>query len=287
MDAMHSVPEPPQRISPTTPWLRCGFYVSFAYVGFVSMMLFFENWLVYHPTAASQHWAAPPHSDIQDVWLTSADGTKLHAWWVGARDSDTAILYCHGNAGNLSHRGGSILKLRRHLGASVLIIDYPGYGKSEGRPSEQGCYQAADAAYEHLINDKKIAASKIICYGGSLGGGVATDLASRKEHRALVLIKTFSSLPDAASDLYWWLPAPKRMLMSNQFDNLSKIRSIHRPVFIAHGTADGLIPHAHGVRLHDAANEPKRFLSMAGSDHNDELPEVFFSELKQFLAKNQ
>ena len=154
--------------------------------------------------------------------LTSADGTHIHGWWIPAK-SDRAILYFHGNAGNLSWRGPSIVNLRDALDASVLIIDYPGYGKSEGSPSEQGCYAAADAAYDWLIGEKKIAPRKLSIYGASLGGGVAVDLASRKEHRALILVKTFTSLPDAASSLYWWLPVPKQALMTNRFDSLSKI----------------------------------------------------------------
>jgi fermentation-respiration switch protein FrsA (DUF1100 family) len=250
------------------------------------MLLFFENWLVFRPTTAREHWQPPPIADIQDVDLTSTDGTRLHAWWCPKKDSDQALLYCHGNAGNLSHRGGSIVKLREKLGLSVLIIDYPGYGKSEGSPTEAGCYAAADAAYDWLTGEKMIAPTKIILYGGSLGGGVVTDLASRKDHRALVLIKSFTSLPDTASDLYWWLPAPKRMLMRNQMDNLSKISSIRRPVFIAHGTSDSLIPFSHGKKLYEAANQPKCFYEMVGGDHNDSLPEEMFTSLKEFLQSN-
>ncbi len=265
--------------------LRCVTYVCIAYVGLVVMLLFFENWLVYRPTSAERGWVPKPSGfNIDDVPLTTADGTRIHAWWCAAPESKHAVLYCHGNAGNLSHRGGSIVKLSKLLDASVLIIDYPGYGKSEGIPSEQGCYQAADAAYHWLNEEKGIAPKNILLYGASLGGGVVTDLASRKDHRALILVKTFTSLPGAASDIYWWLPVPKRALMKNQFDSMSKIRSCQRPVFIAHGTADRFIPHHHGEKLAQAANEPKRFLSIAGADHNDPLSEDFFIELNRFLA---
>ena len=265
------------------PWLRCVGYFVIAYVGLVLMLLFLETKLVFRPSSAADAWVPPPSPGIEDVTLTTADGTRIHTWWCPVSDSDQAILYCHGNAGNLSHRGGSIVKLSRILGASVLIIDYPGYGKSEGIPTEQGCYQAADAAYAWLHEEKKIAPHKIMLYGASLGGGVVTDLATRKDHRALILVKTFTSLPGVASDIYWWLPVPKRMLMKNQFDTLSKIGSCPRPVFIAHGTADRLIPHHHGAKLAEAAKEPKRFLSLAGADHNDPLSEEFFTSLKEFL----
>jgi fermentation-respiration switch protein FrsA (DUF1100 family) len=279
-------PESPRPRLRASTWVRFIFYILLAYVGLLSMGLFFENWLVFPATTAAQHWVDPPSRDIQDVALTSTDGTSIHAWWCPAQDADKALLYCHGNGGNLSDRGQSILKLRKLLGVSVLIIDYPGYGKSEGSPTEQGCYLAADAAYAWLTDEKKIAPKKIVLYGGSLGGGVVTDLASRKDHRALVLIKTFTSVPDVASSLYWWLPVPKQLLMRNRFDSRSKIGSIHRPVFIAHGTADTLIPHSHGVRLFEAANEPKRLFSMPGGGHNDSLPEEFFTSLREFLQDN-
>ena len=133
---------------------------------------------------------------------------------------------------------------------------------------------------------KTYAPKNITIYGGSLGGGVATDLATRKEHRALILAKTFTSVPDVASNLYWWLPVPTRALMSNRLDSLSKIGSIHGPVFIAHGTADTLIPFAQGEKLFQAANEPKRFLRMEGEGHNRPLPDVFYRELKEFWQQH-
>ncbi|MBI1833131.1 MAG: alpha/beta hydrolase [Planctomycetes bacterium] len=283
---MTPLPQPSAPGVLSRPWVRIPCYILIAYVGLVSMLLFLENWLVYQPTRFEQHWQPPPSPDIEDVHLASADGTRIHAWWCPAKDSDTALLYCHGNAGNLSHRGNSMVKLRNLLNVSVLIVDYPGYGKSEGSPTEQGCYAAAGLCYDWLIDKKNFPAKKIILYGGSLGGGVVTDLASRKEHRALVLIKTFSSLPDVASDLYWWLPAPKQWLMSNRMESIRKIGSIHQPVFIAHGTTDSLIPYAHGERLFAAANEPKRFFKMPGHDHNMPLPDEMFVDLKDFLDKN-
>lgn len=267
-------------------WVRGGGYCAVAYVGFVSMLVFFENRLVYQPTSAAWNWVPPPTTDIQDVELTTADGTRIHAWWCPKPGSDGALLYCHGNAGNLSHRGPSIVKLRDELGVSVLIIDYPGYGKSAGSPSEAGCYQAADAAYVWLTKTKNIAPKKVVLYGVSLGGGVITELASQNEHRALVLVSTFTSLPDVASELYWWLPAPKRMLMTNQFDSIGRLKSCCRPIFIAHGTRDELIPHTHGERLFAAVEGPKRFYSMPDLDHNSPLPRDFYAALRRFLEEH-
>jgi fermentation-respiration switch protein FrsA (DUF1100 family) len=244
------------------------------------VLLALENSLVYHPTTAAEHWVPPPAAGIQDVEL-SAGGTAIHGWWYPHAKADGALLFLHGNAGNLSHRGGSVVRLHDRLGVSVLIIDYPGYGKSGGSPSEAGCYAAADAAYDWLTKERRVPPERLLLYGASLGGGVAVELASRREHRALILTRTFTSMPDVGAGLYPWLPV--RLLMRNRFESLAKIGGCRRPVFIAHGTADTLIPFRHGERLYRAANEPKKLFAMAGVDHNDDLPEAFFVELRTFL----
>lgn len=266
------------------PWLRSLAYVLVSYVGLVLMLLALENKLLFRPARAVDNWTPPPpEGNIEDIDLTCADGTRIHAWWCADANSDRALLYLHGNAGNLSWRGNSIVKLRNRLGVSVLIVDYPGYGKSDGAPTEQGCYQAADAGYDWIVSEKKVPAGNLILYGGSLGGGAAVDLASRREHRALVLVKTFTSAPDAARSVFWWLPVPMSWLMTNRFDNLEKIRQCRRPVFITHGTTDEVIPYVQGERLFEAANEPKRFLALPGNGHNDPLPDEFFRSLREFL----
>ena len=255
-----------------------------SYMGVLLVLWLLENSLVFKPTTAGEDWEPPVVAETEDVELQSADGTKIHAWWLPCKGADHALLYCHGNAGNLSHRGGSIAKLRELLKVHVLIFDYPGYGKSGGKPTEQGCYNAAEAAYLWLTDNRKIDGKNIILYGGSLGGGVAVDLATRKPHRSVVLVKTFTSAPDAGASMFPWLPV--RWLMRNRFDNLAKIKSCKRPVFIGHGTGDTLIPYAHGLSLFAAANEPKAFVSLQGSNHNDPLPAEFFTELRTFLEKN-
>jgi fermentation-respiration switch protein FrsA (DUF1100 family) len=175
-----------------------------------------------------------------------------------------------------------VVALAKALGVSVLIFDYPGYGKSDGRPSEAGCYAAGEAAFTWLT--RQVPAENIILFGKSLGGGVATELARRHPHRALVLVKTFTSVPDVAQDIYPWLPA--RWLARNRFESLRKLSQCNRPVFVAHGDCDSIIPYAHGRRLYDAAHEPKRFLAMPGCNHNDTLPVEFFLELRRFLDQN-
>ncbi len=282
MSNVAATPAPSSWRTRTLRWLKI---LALTYLGVILVLLLFENYLVYHPTTASAEWLPPPVPEVKDVSLTTAGGTKIHGWWYPRAGADGALLYLHGNAGNLSHRRAVVLELRERLNVPVLIIDYPGYGKSEGRPTEAGCYAAADAAHDWLTREQRVAPEKLILLGKSLGGGVAVDLASRRDHRALVLVKTFTTLPDVGARLYPFLPV--RWLMRNRFDSVSKIGRCRRPVFVAHGTADTLIPFALGKRLYDAANEPKRFLSLAGVDHNDALPVTFFTELTKFLKETE
>ncbi len=159
--------------------------------------------------------------------------------------------------------------------------DYPGYGRSEGKPSEPGCYAAADAAYNWLVEAKRIPPEWISLCGESLGGGVATGLAARKPHRALVLTKTFTSVPDMARKTA--LASASASLVRNQFDNLAKIGRCSGPIFIAHGDRDRLIPLSQGQRLFQAAPQPKEFFLLKGCDHNDPYPPDFYSALVKFL----
>lgn len=278
---------PPDDSPPRSPWRR--FRESWiakllvVYLGVAVMMMFLENRLVYHPSGP-EVWMDPPIPEIEDVRFQTAAGETIHGWWLEEPGAERTVLYLHGNAGNLSHRGGTIAKLRRLLKASVLIIDYPGYGKSTGKPSEAGCYQAADAAYDWLFAAQHRDPNQFILFGASLGGGVAVDLASRKDCHSLVLVKTFTTLPDVGARQIRWLPV--RWMMRNRFDSMTKLALCKRPVFVAHGDADTLIPIELGRALYDAAREPKVFFEMHGVGHNDPLPLDFFNELNKFLRQH-
>jgi uncharacterized protein len=237
-----------------------------------------ENRLLYHPTHSVGDRTLP--APIQDVELRTATGLNIHARWCPHPGARGAILYCHGNAGELGHRALAVRELWEALGESVLIFDYPGYGRSEGRPSEAGCYAAAGAAYDWLVQSQGIAPERIVLYGESLGGGVAVDLASRRPHRALVLVKTFTSVADVAEAHCPWLPL--RWLVTNRFDNLAKIGRCAGPKIIAQADADRLVPFIHGRRLLDAAG-PATFYTLEKSDHNDPLPADFYFALRKFL----
>jgi fermentation-respiration switch protein FrsA (DUF1100 family) len=253
------------------------------------LILAFEKKLLFFPARAEDAWVNPAQYglSVEDVYLESSDGNKLHGWWcpcAGVDPSAGAVLYLHGNAGNLSYRAGSIVDWHDGVRLPVFIIDYPGYGRSTGTPSEKGCYAAANAAYDWLINEQKVPPDRIIFYGGSLGGAPAIELALHRPHRVLVLTRTFTSIPDMANALYPWL-LPARWLIQNRFDNLGKIGRCPKPIFLAHGDVDQVVPFAQGKRLYEAAPEPKRFYLLAGLDHNQPLGEGFFAELLDFLAQ--
>ena len=243
--------------------LRGTIALGFVYCAVVGVLLLLEDHLVYLAAPASVSWSAPKKLKVEDVELRSADGTLIHAWWCPKPGARGAVLYCHGQAGNLSHRAGLIERLQKF--GNVLIFDYPGFGRSGGRPTEAGCYAAADAAYGWLVEERKIAPGDILLVGKSLGGGIATDLATRRPHRALVLCMTFTDLPAVAQHLIPFVPA--RLVMRTHFDNLAKISRCRGPVFITHGTADRKIPLEQSQRLFEAAPSPKRFFAMEGVGH--------------------
>jgi fermentation-respiration switch protein FrsA (DUF1100 family) len=178
--------------------------------------------------------------------------------------------------------GGEVEAIGELLNASVLIFDYPGFGQSSGTPSEAGCYAAADAVYEWLA--ERVAPEHIVILGQSLGGGVATDLASRRPHRALALLKTFTSIPDVVLAKFPLLPA--HLLMRNHFDNLAKIGACGGPVFIAHGECDHLIPIHQAERLLAAATASSEFFRMPGVGHHGGIGRDFLEHLAAFLREH-
>jgi fermentation-respiration switch protein FrsA (DUF1100 family) len=252
------------------------------YLGIIVVFWFLERWLVFRPDSAQTAWLKAEDDRSQDVSFTTADGNIIHGRWIPPETPHHgAVLVTNGNGGNLTHRGRLAADLRQALGAGVLLFDYPGYGKNTGKPTEESCYAAGDAAYKWLTDEQKIPANRIILCGESLGGGTAVELATKHEHRALVLIYTFTSLPAAAKYHFPFLPV--HTLMRTRFDNLSKISRCPRPVFFLHGTADQIVPFDHSEQLYAAANEPKHFVRLNDLGHSMLLGEALTSELVKFL----
>jgi fermentation-respiration switch protein FrsA (DUF1100 family) len=249
------------------------------------VLLLLEDSLLYHPVSAADDWRAPPQrlAAPKDVELL-ADGGRIHAWWSAPDDWDAtkgAVLFCHGNGGNLSWWGRVIDDWHEHRSEAFLIFDYPGYGKSEGQPSEGGCYAAGSAAYTWLTEIQQVPGDRVLLVGQSLGTGVATHLALGCRHRALVLLSAFTSMPDMAAEK---LPMfPGRWFIHNNFDNLGRIDRCHRPLLVVHGVADELVPIQQGERLFAAANPPKKFLPLDGVGHRVKLDDQFFRTLQALL----
>lgn len=237
-----------------------------------------ENRLVYHPAPSNPNAPVPP-PPIHDVELRTADGVKIHARWCPHPQARGVLIYCHGNAGNLEHWGGVAFNFWNSLERSVLIFDYPGYGRSEGKPSEAGCYASAQAAYDWLTRVQGISPEQIVIAGESLGGGVAVDLASKQPHQALVLIRTFTSVPEIGKQFVSSAPS----LMVNRFDSVKKMPNCRAPVFLAQADKDRLMPFSHAEQLRDACTAPVRLHRLQGLDHNDPLPASFFVALRGFL----
>jgi uncharacterized protein len=253
-----------------------------AYLIVVVAAMFLEESLVYFPAVYPQGDWKPRGLAFEDAWFQSADGTRLHGWYVPAPNARAAVLFCHGNGGNITHRVEALEMWHRRVGASVLIFDYRGYGRSAGRPNEAGVLADARAARDWLAARENIRPSDVVAMGESLGGAVAVDLAARDGARALILECTFSSLPDVAAYHYPFLPV--RWAMRSRFDSIAKIGDYHGPLLMAHGDVDTIVPIRLGRLLFDAANQPKQFILLPGHDHNDSLPPSYYDAVAAFLA---
>lgn len=221
---------------------------------------------------------------FESVTLRTTDGVRLHGWFfpadTGSPRRSFAVLVCHGNGGNISHR----VELYRVLlgrGVAVFAFDYRGYGRSEGSPSVEGTYRDAQAAYNWL-RQKGFQPKRIVGYGESLGGGVVCELATREELGGLVLQSCFTSLADIGAELLPWFPV--RRLARAKYDTRSKLARLSVPVLLMHSRADTLIGFHHAEANFAAANEPKLFWEIAG-DHNDPLSDIdlFTTGLEKFL----
>jgi len=221
---------------------------------------------------------------VEDANFTAADGTKLHGWYAGHEEAKGHALLLHGNGGNVTLLAPTIRILNRKHNLAVLALDYRGYGKSEGKPSEAGILQDARAARKWLATKNKIAESDVILLGQSLGGGVAVDLASKDGCRALVLAGTFTSIPDVAQHRIPYLPM--KWLLATKMNSLEKIKNYRGPLLMSHGDADEVVPYEQGQKLFAACpSENKQFITNVGGKHNDGQTDEYRAALDAFLDK--
>jgi len=232
----------------------------------LTMAYLYVRWLeqksLYYPLRALEATPQDIGLKYEDVFFVTADGVKLHGWYVSAENALITVLLCHGNGGNISHRLEKIQFLHS-LGVNFFLFDYRGYGKSKGQPSEEGLYQDAIAAQAWIR--KRQQNTKLVVFGESLGCGVAIELAGEVFFDGLILEGAFTSVSDMARVYYPWLPG---FMLATKFDSLSKIVSITIPKLFLHAQNDEIVPFSQGQRLYDAAPNPKQFVPLSGG-HND------------------
>jgi fermentation-respiration switch protein FrsA (DUF1100 family) len=241
-----------------------------------------ESLFIYFPTQDLSATPADAGLEFVDVTFEAEDGVNLHGWWVPGRSDDVTLLWFHGNAGNLGDRVDLLELLHDKLGIGIFAIDYRGYGRSEGKPSEAGLYADAQAGLEAAHRHAGASSEEIVIFGQSLGAAVALELASSHPVRGVVLEAAFTSIRDMARHHYSLLPVGP--LLRTSFDSESTIATIDTPLLMIHGENDDIVPLDMGRELFAAAKEPKEFLEVDGAGHNDVyLRGEFTAALKRFL----
>ena len=239
-----------------------------AYAVLSIYVYYMQSSLIYYPNMPGRNLVATPENiglNFQNVEFVTEDKVRLHGWFIPDKNAKRTVLFFHGNAGNISHRLESI-EIFHRLELNVFIIDYRGYGQSEGKISEKGTYRDAEAAWNYLINTQGINEQEIIIFGRSLGASIASWLASKHTPAALIIESGFTSVPSMGQRFYPFLPI--RWLTHFKYDTIHYVKNISCPVMVAHSKNDEIIPYDEGREIFDAAAEPKQFLEMRGG-HND------------------
>jgi len=237
----------------------------------IVLLALFNGWMylqqpsmIFFPQKELDETPAAWGLEYEEISLLTADNVKLHGWYLPDPGSRKALLFFHGNAGNISHRGSSV-EIFHRLGMNVLIFDYRGFGTSQGEPDESGLYEDARAAWRFLQEEKGFDSKDIILFGRSLGGAVASKLASEVHPAGLILESSFSSARDMADAI---MPLISRVVFLRfNLNTLNIIDRIRCPLLVLHGPQDEVIPFRQGEKIFKAAREPKSFVTLQGG-HN-------------------
>jgi fermentation-respiration switch protein FrsA (DUF1100 family) len=262
--------------------------LAMAYLLLMVLARVFENHLIYFPQLpgrTSGEWH-PQGLPIEETWLRTSDGVKLHAWWIPAPEAEFTFISFHGNAGNITHRA-EVFAFLHELPANVLAVEYRGYGKSEGRPDERGLYLDAQAAWEHLVRERGIPPRRVIAFGQSLGTAVAADLAASREVGGVVLEAPFASVTAVARRAYFFLPGITA-LMKTKLATGEKLAASEVPLLVVHCTRDPVIPFPLGERVFELARGPKWFFRVEGHCHEEAAfvaPAEYRARLLEFLEE--
>lgn len=263
--------------------LRTIFFIILFLILFIVYMHYLEQRSIFFPMKQIEITPRAVDLNYQEISFKNKDGLWLNSWFIPLPETKKTILFFHGNAGNISHRLEKIT-FWHNLGFNVFIFDYRGYGKSEGKPNEEGFYQDARAAYDYLLNQKKLSEKEIVLFGESLGAGVAIDLATKVNPSAIIVESTFSSVVDMAKLIYPFLPS---FIIKSRFDSFSKVKEIKIPKLFIHSLNDEIVPFKLGQKLFISASQPKDFLEIRGR-HNSAFTEsegIIENKIKDFLGK--
>lgn len=265
------------------PYKRVIFYFSLVAAGTIYFTTMIESFIFF---PEKEHWQRPEDYGLsfEDAYPVTSDGVKLHAWYLGAWPSHGTILFLHGNAGNISHRLFKTAPLVKE-GISLLLLDYRGFGKSEGRIKKgEDLFADTRAALDWLEREKGVPPNRVILFGESIGSAPALKVAGEKEVRGVILEAPFTTLPELGKKHYPVLPS--FLVREFNYDNLTAVRTIHSPLLVIHGQADEICPFEMGQRLFTAAVGPKEFYEVPLGGHND-LPEkggeAYFERIKKFV----
>jgi fermentation-respiration switch protein FrsA (DUF1100 family) len=256
-------------------------------LGYILLVAYFyarQGSMLYFPSGEIEATPLDIGLPYEDLTLRTADGLNISAWYVPAEDLRSVVLFCHGNAGNISHRLDSI-RIFHSLGLAVLIFDYRGYGKSQGSPDEKGTYEDAEAAWDYLVNSLRVKPDRIIFFGRSLGSAVAAEIALRKQAGALIMESGFTSVPDLGEKFFPHLPV--RLIARYHYASISKVDKIKIPKLFIHSPADEIVPYEQGLKLFEKACEPKEFLQIIGG-HNEGFllsGTAYINGLRLFLSR--
>ena len=246
-------------------------------------MSLLDQFFVYHPEPwQDRDWARLSGLPLEEVWFQAADGARLFGWYVESSTTSGVVLWCHGNAGNIINRLENLRELYR-IGLSVFLFDYRGYGRSQGRPSEEGLYQDAQGAHDYLTRTRMILPERIILFGRSLGAAVAGELAVQKPAVGLILESSFPSIGAVAKFHYGGLPV--HWLLGADFPLIDRLPHLSLPKLIIHGDQDDIIPLELGRQVFEAAKPPKFFYLIAGANHNNTYQvggAAYFKRLAEF-----
>ncbi len=245
-----------------------------------------ESFFVFQPSPwEDRNWSQASGLPIEEIWLPVDEAVTVFGWFINAGPSSPVILWCHGNAGNVSHRIENIRQLYQR-GISVFIFDYRGYGRSTGVPSEAGLYQDALVSYDYLIHQRRVSPNRLILFGRSLGSCIAGEVAVQRLSAGLIVEGAFPSIQSMSDHHYFGLPA--RWVMDVEFNFIQKVRALVIPLLVIHGERDSVVPIGLGRQVFDAADEPKQWYVVLGAEHNN-VPfvggEPYFQHIHAFLHK--